>query len=387
MGKLNEQLLAMAPDRSQTVVAKAKAKKSDPAYIDLSIGEPDFSTPKQIVDEMYKWASNGYTHYTIGLGLPELRARIAKKLKEENNCNYTADQIVMTTGAKFAIYAAIRAIVSPGAEVMYLTPVWLSYSSIIEASNGVPVPVHLNYEDGYKVTLEALEAKVTDKTRALMMNYPNNPTGKILTPDDYKAIKAFLLKHPDIYLVSDEIYERIVYDGNVAFSPASDPDIADRVITVNGFSKAFAMTGWRLGYLAAPSDVVEVVRRLDVNTLSCVSGFEQKAALFALDCQDETEKMRKAFDERRKMFIKGLNEIPGVEADMPEGAFYAWVKFTKEGIKDSIDLEEFILDKAKVIAMPGISYGEEDFPCVRLSYAASTEDLTNAVARIKEAMK
>lgn len=387
MGKLNAQILAMAPDHSKNIIAKAKAKKDDPSYINLSIGEPDFATPKKIVDELYKWASQGYTHYTVGLGLPELRERIAKKLKEENNCHYTADQIVVTPGAKFAIYAIIRALVDQGAEVMYLTPVWLSYSSIIEISNGVPVPVHLNYDDGYKVTLKALEAKVTDKTRALMINYPNNPTGKCLTPEDYKAIKTFLLNHPDIYLVSDEIYERITYDGHAAYSPASDPELANRVITVNGFSKAFAMTGWRLGYLAAPPEIIELIDWLNDNIMTCVSGFLMKAALFALDCQDETENMRKVFEQRRNLFINGLNSIPGVEAIMPEGAFYAWVRITKEGIKDSVNLTDFVLNKAHIISMPGIAYGEDAFPCVRMSYAAATEDLQKAVEQLRKAMK
>lgn len=387
MGKLNTQILAMAPDRSQSVIAKAKAKKNDSAYINLSIGEPDFATPKQIVDEMYKWASQGYTHYTEGLGLPELRARIAQKLKEENNCSYSADQIVVCPGAKFAVYAAIRALVNPGDEVMFLTPVWLSYSTIIQISNGIPVPVHLNYEDDYTVTLEILEAKVSDKTRCLMVNNPNNPTGKVLTEPEYEAIKTFLLRHPDIYLLSDEIYERIVYDGCNVRSLAADPDLANRVIVINGFSKAFAMTGWRLGYMAAPAEVVELVRRLYDSTMTCVSCFLQKGALYALDCQAETEKMRQVFEQRRDLFVAGLNSIPGVECKKPEGAFYAWVRITKEGIKDSVDLEEFVLDKAHIIAMPGIAYGEDAFPCVRFSYAAATEDLKEAIERLRKAME
>lgn len=384
---LNHKIEGLAPSRSMVVMEKAKRmKQQDPQIIDLAGGEPDFDTPPRISMEMFRWVSQGYTHYTVGPGLPELRARIVQKLHEDNSCNYSPENIIVTPGAKYAIYAAVCSLVNPGDEVLYLTPAWVSYAAIIEASNAVPVPVALDGQQNYRITLEALEEKATDKTRLMIINYPNNPTGRILHRDELDVLTQFLLQHPQIVLLSDEIYERITYDRKRSLSPASVQEIADRVVTVNGFSKCAAMTGWRIGYLAAAPEIVAGIHKLFQHTITCVSGFIQKAAVVALDCTEEMEAMRQRFEARRNLFISGLNSIQGVQCVIPEGAFYAWTVFDIPGI-DSKKVCEFLLEKAKVVGVPGISYGEEKAASMRFSFAASERDLEQAVINIRKAME
>lgn len=383
----NRQIAALKPSASMVLMAKAKAMKAeDPSIIDLAGGEPDFDTPDRITMEAVRQLAKGYTHYTVGPGLPELRAGIAKKLNEENGCSYSPDGVIVTPGAKYAIYLAVRALVNPGDEVLYLNPSWVSYISIIEASGAVPVGIGLDYEKDYRLELSALEAKATDRTRAIILNYPNNPTGRLLHADDFAALKAFLQSHPDVFVISDEIYERIRYDGMETISPAADPELADRVITVNGFSKSVAMTGWRCGYLAASVETAKIIYKLFQHTLSCVSGFIQKSAVVALTCQEEIEAMRAQFEKRRDLFTDTLNAIDGVECKKPEGAFYAWVYFDMPGM-DSAAVADFILNRAKVVGVPGIAYGETGKSCMRFSFAASDEALKQAAENIAKAME
>lgn len=386
MDTFNLQIENLQPSKSMVVMAKAKKMQAtDPDVIDLSGGEPDFDTPKKIQDELVHWVNKGYTHYTVGAGLPELRERIARKLQEENGCHYTPEQVIVTPGGKFAIYLAVRALVNAGEEVMYLNPAWVSYGSIIESSGGVPVEVNLCYDDEYAITLEALEAAVSDKTKLLIINYPNNPTGKLLTPSDCEALTAFMNAHPQVFVLSDEIYERIVFDGQENISPARDKALSDRIITVNGFSKSVAMTGWRMGYLAAGTEVVKRAFKLYQHTVTCVSGFLQKACVVALDCQEEIETMRVSYEKRRDKFIGALNAIDGVECKLPNGAFYAWAKF-EVGEMSSEDLCEYLLDHAKVACIPGVSYGETGCTCVRFSFATSEEALAQGTENIAVAM-
>lgn len=382
----NDNINNLKPSKSMTFMMKAKQLKAvDPEIIDLSGGEPDFDTPEKIREELYKWVKAGYTHYTIGPGLPELREKIARKLHDENGCNYSSDGIIVTPGGKYAIYLAVRTLVSSGDEVMYLEPGWVSYPSIIEASGGIPVPVRLDYQKDYRLELETLESKVTDKTKMLIINYPNNPTGKLLSESDASVLKKFMLNHPDLVLLADDMYERIVYCGFKHISMAADPELADRVITINGFSKSVAMTGWRIGYLACSVEIKNAIYKLFQHTISCVSGFIQKSAVVALDCQEEIEQMRQSYEKRRDFFINGLNEIDGIECAMPEGAFYAWVKFDIPGM-DAEQACDYILKTAKVVGVPGNSYGTDDC-CVRFSFATAEEDLKKALVRIEEAMK
>lgn len=382
----NKEISELQPSRSIAFMAQAKQMKTtDPSIISLAGGEPDFDTPAKIREELKRQLDAGFTHYTVGPGLPELRKAIAKKLREENGCNYTPEGVIVTPGGKFAIYMAVRSMVNPGDEVMYLEPGWVSYPSIIEASAVIPVPVRLTWDQDFRVAREILEQHYSPKTKMLIINYPNNPTGRCLSMPEALEIKAFMQAHPDVLLLTDEIYERILYNGHENVSMAAFPEIADRVLTVNGFSKSVAMTGWRVGYVAASEKNAKVMYNLFQHTMTCVSGFIQKAAVTALDCQEEIEQMRLEYEYRADMFIGGLNAIDGVECMTPEGAFYAWVRFDIPGF-DSERICDYILKQARVVGVPGIAYGTDE-PCVRFSFAASREELETAVTRIAEAMQ
>lgn len=376
----------LTPSRSVEFMLQAKTLQAkDPSVISLAGGEPNFETPKPICDELIRWIGKGYTHYTVGPGLPELRERIAKKLREENGADYSANGIIVTPGGKFAIYAAVRALVNPGDRVMYPEPGWVSYPSIIEASGAECVPVRLDGKDDFRLTRKKLEEKYDDRVKVLIINYPNNPTGKVLSREEAEAVRGFMEAHKNVTLIADEIYERIVFRGFENISMASYPELRDRVVTVNGFSKSVAMTGWRIGYLAAPEKIEKVIYKLFQHTITCVSGFIQKAATVALDCTEEIEAMRLKYEERRDMFIDGLNAIPGVFALKPEGAFYAWVRFDLPGL-DSEAVASRILNEAKIVGVPGIAYGTDE-SYVRFSFAASDEDLRETVKRIEKWMK
>ena len=382
----NQEISQLQPSRSIAFMAQAKQMKaSDPSIISLAGGEPDFDTPLKISQELKRQLDAGYTHYTVGPGLPELRQAIAQKLQQENGCAYLPEGIIVTPGGKFAIYMAVRSMVNPGDEVMYLEPGWVSYPSIIEASAAKPVSVRLTWDQNFRVSRQILEAHCTDKTKMLIINYPNNPTGRTLSMPEALEIKAFLEAHPDVLLLTDEIYERILYTGNSNVSMASFPEIAGRVLTVNGFSKSVAMTGWRVGYVAASPELAKVMYNLFQHTMTCVSGFIQKAAVTALECREEIEQMRREYESRRDMFIGALNAIEGVSCMMPEGAFYAWVRFDIPGY-DSERICDYILKNAGVVGVPGIAYGTDE-PCVRFSFAASKEELETAAARIGVAIR
>ncbi|MCI9600419.1 pyridoxal phosphate-dependent aminotransferase [uncultured Oscillibacter sp.] len=382
----NRQIAGLEPSRSMTVMAKAKKMEAlDPAIIDLAGGEPDFPTPAPICREMFRQVEQGYTHYTVGPGLPALRTRIAEKLLQENGCAYDPEGIIVTPGAKYAIYLAVRTLLNPGDRAMYLTPAWVSYPSIVAAAGGVPVPVALKFEENYRINPESLERAWTPGTRLLIINYPNNPTGRLLTKAEADVLRDFLLRHPEIYVLSDEIYERIVFDGAENHSLAADRELLSRVVTANGFSKSAAMTGWRLGYLAAETDLAKQSYKLFQHTISCVSGFIQKAGVTALDCREETESMRRRYEERRNFFIAGLNAVRGVTCVPPEGAFYAWAAFDLPGL-DSEGVCEFLLQEAKVVGVPGVSYGETRRPYIRFSFAADDASLNRAVEQIRRVM-
>ena len=378
----NKQISNVEPSKSVTLLTKTKElQKTDPEILNLTGGEPDFPTPKAICDTVVAELAAGHTHYSDSRGDAQLRARIARKLQEENHAPFQPENILITPGAKYSVYLTIRALINPGDEAIWLTPGWVSYPSIVEASGVIPVAVHLKYEENYRITVEALEAAVSDKTKLLIINYPNNPTGQILTEADIQALTVFLRKHPDIYILSDEIYEKIIYDQKQIISLASIPEFFDRVVIVNGFSKCSAMTGWRLGYLACNPAMYQVVLKLFQHSISCTSSFLQKGALTAMDCVEETEQMRQAYEKRKNLLVKGIREIPGVELLTPAGAFYAWVKFDTD--MDSETLCNDLLDKAKIAGVPGIAYGEEDCVCIRFSFAASEDVLKTMLERLK----
>lgn len=394
----NKHVEKLTPSKSMAMSVLAKElKKTDPDIIDLSIGEPDFDTPRKVVDEAIKWLNDGFTHYTTGPGLPELREGIAKKLREDNGCSYDADSIIVCPSGKFGIYIACATALNEGDEAVIFAPYWVSYPSIIESVGAVPVTVELKPDNGYRITEGALRAAVNEKTRLIIINYPNNPTGKILTKPEYEAIKKVMLDFPEIMLISDEMYESILFDGNKTISPASDPEIADRVITSNGFSKCAAMTGWRIGYIAVNKEFAKVCTRFFGHVVSQTCGFIQKAAVVALTCRDEMEMMRSSFEYRRNLFVESLNRIPGIHCEKPEGAFYAWAVFDDELVKKIPGYEpgqseysglvsEFMLRNAKVSSVPGVANGVTDTTCVRFCFAADEESLKRAVNQISEAV-
>ncbi len=382
--EFNEQISGVAPSRSVTLLAKTKEMmKTDSGIINLTGGEPDFATPKPICDEVNRQLAAGNTHYSDSRGNEDLRERIARKLKEENNAPYTKEQILVTPGGKLAVYLTVRALVNPKDEVIWLAPGWVSYPSIAAVSGAVPVAVHLKYDEDYRITCEALEEAVSERTKLLIINYPNNPTGRILTESDISELSEFLRAHPQIRLLSDEIYEKIIYDGKKAVSMASFPEFFDRVIVVNGFSKCSAMTGWRVGYLAcADPKLYDVIWKLFQHCMSCTSGFLQEGALVALDCAEETEAMRCAYERRRDILVEGIRDIEGLELVSPGGAFYAWTRFDTD--LGSETLCEKLLETVKIAGIPGEAYGEEDAVCVRFSFAASDEELLAALPRLKQ---
>lgn len=382
----NLNIQSLQPSASMAFMAKAKElQATDPTVINLTAGEPDFDTPAPIVEEAYRQLKAGFTHYVAAQGLPELRSRIARKLREENGASYEADEILVTPGGKNAIYLAVTALVNPGDEVLVLNPAWVSYVPMIRAAGAVPVPVVLSYEEDYHITEAALEEKASDKTKLLIINYPNNPTGKVLSAADAAAITAFMERHPEVFLLSDEVYERIVYDGFRHICPASIPAIRDRVIVANGFSKSVAMTGWRLGYLAGPRPVIRQVFKLYQHSITCVSGFIQKAAVVALDCGEDVERMRRSYQERRDLFFAKLQTIEGVDARIPEGAFYAWLRIDKKGMSSS-EICDYLLREARVVGVPGDAYGIGGEQCLRFSFAEELSQLLEAADRIKMAL-
>ena len=383
---MNHRLDLMKPSASLVLMTKAREmQKKDPTVIGLAGGEPDFATPDRISMAAIRSLTEGNTHYVVGPGIPELRGAIANKLRTENGILCDENCILVTPGGKNAIYLAIHAVLNEGDEAIILNPAWVSYEPIVLAAGGVPVFVDLDYRKDYRITAEALENAVTEKTRLLIINYPNNPTGRILHEDEADVLEAFLLRHPELYLLSDEVYERIVYDGNQSVSMASRPTVADRVITMNGFSKSVAMTGWRMGYLVSNKEVFQAAYKLYQHSLSCMSGFMQVGAVEAFKCQREIEDMRRVYEQRRDMFTGILNSIPGVTCPKPEGAFYAWVYFDVKGMS-SADMCEYLLENARVVGMPGTAYGEKAVACMRFSFANATEELEDAANRIKEAI-
>ncbi len=383
---MNHRIENMKPSASMVLMSRAKQmQKTDPNVIGLAGGEPDFNTPDRISMAAIRSLTEGYTHYVVGPGLPELREAIRKKLLEENGLDYDADCIMVTPGGKNAIYLAVQAILNEGDEVMILDPSWVSYEPIVQAAGGAAVKVKLDCGQDYRITAEALEAACTDRTRLIIVNYPNNPTGRILHRDEADILEAFMLRHSQVYMLSDEVYERLVYDGCKSISMGSYPSIHDRVATMNGFSKSVAMTGWRMGYLAAPKAIFDVAYKLYQHSLSCMSGFLQKGAVEAFSCAREIEEMRSIYEYRRDLFTGALNKIPGVRCLKPEGAFYAWVFFDIGGM-DSNQMCEYLLENAGVVGMPGSAYGEETACCMRFSFANATEDLERAAKKISAAL-
>lgn len=360
--------------------------------ISLSLGEPDFDTPKHIKEAAKKALDEGYTKYTPVPGLVELREAIKTKFKRDNNLDYELNQIVVSNGAKQSIANLSLALLDEGDEVIILAPYWVSYYEIIRLSGAKPVIVGAGIEQDYKVTAEQIEAAITDKTKLILYSSPCNPTGSVYTEAELKSFADVIAKYENLYIISDEIYEYINF-GDRHISIGSFENVKDRTITVNGFAKGFAMTGWRLGYMGAPAWIASACAKIQGQFTSGATAFGQKAAAFALLSDlTPTFEMREAFRARRDMLIGLLEEIPGMKVNRPNGAFYIFPDISEffgksDGemtINNANDFCEYLLHKAHVAAVSGSAFGADN--CFRISYAASDEQLREAARRIKEAL-
>lgn len=365
------------------VLAKARELEAQGRdIVHLEIGEPDFATPKHIRDAVARAIEQGYTHYVPTPGLAEVRQSIAQNVGQRRDIDVDWRQVVVTPGAKPIMFFTILALAQRGNEVIYPNPGFPVFESMIRFCGARPVPMPLLEENGYHPDLRQLAAKITDRTRLIILNSPNNPCGSILTQDEIEAIAAMVKRRPNLYVLTDEVYKDILYEGS-HFSIASVPGMADRTIILDGLSKSYAMTGWRLGYGVFPEVLTEHIIKLAVNSVSCATAFSQRAIIDALEGpQDEVAAMREEFRRRRGVFVEGLNSIPGVRCPMPEGAFYAFASITGTGLS-SQQFENRALNEAGVACLSGAGFGKHGEGYVRFSYANSVGNLQKAVARLK----
>lgn len=372
-------------EQPQTIALNAiaeKLKSEGRDIINMVMGEPDFDTPKKIIDAATKSMNDGFTHYVSSMGLPELRKKIASKLRVENNVAYDPNEIMVTPSAKFAIYLALTSFLNDGDEVMVLDPSWVSYKALVQLAGATPISVPLSYDDHYTVTEGILARYVTAKTRMIILNTPNNPTGRVFTDAENKVLVDFIKKY-DILAVSDEIYETIIFDGHRHVALASFPEIRNNVITVNGFSKSHAMTGWRIGYLAAEKSLIQEMLKVQMQVVTCTASFVQAAAITAFECEADVADMLAQYKRRRDYLVKELNTIPGFDCRTPQGTFYALPRVDYKGMS-SERLSEYILEHAQVLLTPGSAYGLGTERTLRISFATSIENIEEAVKRLKK---
>ncbi len=377
---------------SATLAMAAKARELRSKGVDvigLSLGEPDFNIPEFIKEAAVKAINDNYNSYTPVDGYVDLKKAISRKFSRDNNLNYSAGQIVVSTGAKQSIANVIEAMINPGDEVILLAPFWVSYSAMIEICGGIPVIVKSDITSNFKVTASKIKDNITSKTKMIIVNSPNNPSGSVYNENELRQIGKMLMDYPKIFVLSDEIYEHINY-GVKHFSFASIPEMYDRTITVNGVAKAFAMTGWRIGYLGAPEWLAKACTKLQGQSTSGANCIAQKATIAALDANvNQIKYMIDEFRERRELIIDLLSEIEGFKLNNPDGAFYIFPDIsyffgkTINGfeIKNSTDFSLFILEKAHVATVTGEAFGSPNN--IRISYAASRENIKKAVDRIK----
>ena len=349
----------------------------------LSGGEPDFNTPERIKAEGIKAIQNNMTHYTPAAGLMELREAISRKLLKENGI--IADpktQIIVTPSGKLALYQALVSFLEPGDEAMLLEPNWVSYKEIVKMTGATCVSVPLRHEDNFRITRDILESKLTDKSKMVIICNPCNPTGRVFAEEEIQTLADFVDEH-DLLLVADEIYEKLVYDGHRHISVGAIEKVKDRVITLNGFSKGYAMTGWRLGYSVASASLTKVMMKMQESTVTTSAAMVQKAAVVAFDCEDDVQYMVADYKRRRDFIVNSLNEIPCIHCPMPEGAFYIFPKIDYKGM-NSFELCDYILEKANVLVAPGDVFGEGGEKCIRIAYPASMETLEKTAERFKQ---
>lgn len=393
MNQLSNRLNSLSPSATLAMSQKSSELKAQGIdVINLSVGEPDFNTPDHIKEAAKKAIDENYSRYSPVAGYPALRNAIVEKLKKENGLEYTAAQISCANGAKQSVCNTILALVNKGDEVIVPAPYWVSYPEMVKLAEGTPVIVRAGIEQDFKITPEQLEAAITPNTRALILCSPSNPTGSVYSKEELAGLAAVLAKHERIITIADEIYEHINYVGRHE-SIAQFAEIKDRVVIVNGVSKAYAMTGWRIGFIAAPEWIVKGVNKLQGQYTSGPCSVSQKAAEAAYTgTQAPVEEMRQAFQRRRDLIVKLAKEIPGFEVNVPEGAFYLFPKCDfffgkKDGdrvINNADDLAMYLLEVGHVACVGGTSFGAPE--CIRMSYATSDENIVEAMRRIKETL-
>ena len=380
MKDLNRTVAAIAPSATLAISSKAaELKAKGVAVCAFAAGEPDFNTPDCIKRACEQALAQNKTRYVAAAGLPELREAICEKLARENQVHYEPSQVVVANGGKPALAQVFQTLINPGDEVIIPTPFWLSYPEMVKVAGGVPVFVETRVESGFLMSPEQLEAAITPRTVAVVINSPSNPTGMMYSPEQLKALGTVALKH-DLWMVSDEIYEKMVYGGVPQVSMASfGPEFYDHTITVNGFSKTFAMTGWRLGYAAAPKPFAKALASLQSHLASAPNTFAQWGAVAALkEAAPDVAKMVAAFTQRRDRIYQLVSAIEGIKCPKPEGAFYVFPNIASFGL-DSLTFATRLLEEEHVAVVPGIAFGNDR--CVRLSYACSMENIEEGLAR------
>lgn len=389
---LSKRAQSIGPSPTLGLTARAKAMKAEGIdVIGFGAGEPDFDTPKHIKEEAKRALDEGFTKYTPTSGIPELKQAICKKLKEDNGLDYEPSEVIVSCGAKYCIFNAIQVLCEEGDEVILPAPYWVSYPEQIRLAGAKPVIIETEEEDGFKLTTPVLSKYITNRTKLLILNSPCNPTGTAYSKNELQKI-AEILVAKGIWVISDEIYDKIVYDGFQQVSIASlNPKIKDLTIVVNGFSKSYSMTGWRMGYAAGGKEVIGAMSNLQDHSTSNTTSFAQKGAVVALSgTQEPVAQMVMEFKKRRDYMVKELNQIPGIACLLPQGAFYAFPNISKilgrvcdgQVIENSSLLAEMLLTQAKVAVIPGSAFGADNY--LRLSYATSMDNIANGLDRINE---
>lgn len=393
MAELSNRLNRLAPSQTLAMSQKSGEMKAQGIdVINMSVGEPDFNTPDHIKEAAKKAIDDNFSRYSPVPGYMDLRKAIVAKLKNENHLDYTTSEILVSSGAKQSVCNTVMALVNDGEEVIIPAPYWVSYPQMVKLAGGAPVIVNADFEQEFKMTPEQLEAAITPKTRMLILCSPSNPTGSVYTKDELAALAEVIKRHEGMYVLADEIYEHINYVGKHE-SIAQFPGMKERTIIVNGVSKAYAMTGWRIGFIAAPEWIVKGCNKLQGQYTSGPCSVSQKAAEAAYTTSQEcVETMRKAFERRRDLIVSLAKEIPGLEVNCPQGAFYLFPKcsgfygksYEGKTINNSTDLAMFLLEEGHVATVGGDAFGDPD--CFRMSYATSDDNIREAMRRIKETL-
>ena len=388
--------LVSSIEESKTMAISALVKQlkaEGKNVLSFSAGEPDFATPNFIKQAAIEAINNDFTRYTPNQGYPKLINSIIEKFENDNNLHFTADNIIVSDGAKHSLYNLLMALCNPGDEVIFQSPYWVSYPEMVRVVQAKSVILKATLENNYKITPEQLEKAITEKTKVFLFNSPSNPTGAVYTKDEILALAEVLKERDDIFIISDEIYEKITFDGFEHFSIGTVDYLRDRTMTVNGVSKAYAMTGWRIGYAGGNKDVIKLARNLQSHSTSNACSISQAAAVAALTGpDDDIADMVSKFNERRDLIVSELNKLDGIKCPKPNGAFYVFFDVSKYfgknsgnyEIKDSASFCNYLLKEENVGLVPGVAFGNDD--CVRMSYACSVEDIKNGISRIQNGL-